>query len=241
MSPDLIEKIESFLVGDIDRNELETFAQEQSISDLEEKINWVKNSHLAVEAAGLQNQLQTLFGAEEKKEVKVRKLGVTKKSWAAAAAVLILVSGFWVFNKPSHMNLYAKYQYKDTGLPVVMGQSEDYTFDDAMTYFTEENYKEAAAKFGALNKVIQSDTLSYYLGVSLSYSDNVETAKTHLNEVAKNINSTFKEKAEWALVLADLKEKNWKAVRLKLAPIIENDDHQFYTQAKELLSKIPSQ
>ncbi len=240
MSPELIENIERFIDGELSRDVLNMFATENNIDRLEEKIDWVRNSRVAVEAEGLKNQLHDLFGQEKAQPAKIRKLGFSRISWAVAASILVLIGGYWMINtSSSDDNLFAQFEYKDAGLPVVMGQSKDYQFDDAMTYFIEENYTVAENKFSQIGN--PSDTVIYYLGASQFYSGNSEAANKNLTMVASNINSGFQEKSEWLLLLNALKAKNIESVNLLGSKIVSNPNHRFYTEANDLLSKISKQ
>jgi hypothetical protein len=58
MNTALLENIENYLIGEIDRKQLEEFASINSISNLEDEIEWVKNAQLAIEADGLAAQLK---------------------------------------------------------------------------------------------------------------------------------------------------------------------------------------
>jgi len=237
MSPELIEYIEQFLEGEISKEVLETYAKEAHVEELEEKINWVKQTRIAVEAEGLKDQLSDLFGQQKSKETKIRKLGFSKFTWAAAASILVLIGGYWLINGTNNQNdLFAQFEYKDAGLPVVMGQSSNYQFDDAMTYFVEENYKQAEAKFSAIQN--PSDTVNYFLGASQFYVGKSKLAEAKLQEVANYSSSSFKEKATWLLVLNALKSNDIEKSKRFLSVITNNSNHSFFKEAKALESQI---
>jgi hypothetical protein len=235
METALIEQIESFLEGNISREELEGMVKPEEVAQLDEKITWFKRSKLAIEAAGLQKQLKEVLPKENNKEAKVVSLkNYNTWYWVAASMVVLVVSFFGIYfnNQPS---LYEKHLYVDPGLPILMSQSDKYQLYDAMSYYSEGNYEVAAQKLSALQKASgSSDTTLFYLGASLLYQGKTSEAILNLKEVQKVTASSFKDKADWLLVLAYLKDEQLDAVKSNLSTIASNKDHTFYNEAKKL-------
>ena len=241
MNTTLMEHIESYLDGNIDRTKLEELVAPEEIATLDENIDWFKRSKLAVEAAGLQEQLKEIVSQEEEKKQETKVISINKSYqtwyWAAASVVILVAAFFGIYNNQA--NLYDQHLYKDPGLPVLMSQSDQYQLYDAMSYYSEGNYEVAAQKLTVLGKTPNaSDTISYYLGASLLYQGKVDEAITNLEKVQNIASSEFKEKADWLLILAHLKEEKIEVVKSDLSKIITNKEHQFYNEAIKLESNL---
>lgn len=265
MNPDLLEKIEDFLEQRISKAELEDYAKENDVRDLNEKIEWFKESIMAIEADGLRDQLQDLFSDESLRidpnknstlqkdysskqetkgsdeESKVRKLNPMRWLVSAAAALLIFAVGSYIFSSlnQSGSNLYAEYEYKDPGLPITMSQSDNYELYDALTYYEEENYETAEAK---LSKLLSSkstnDTLLYYIGACQFYQNKISLAKANLIQVEKDDQSIFNDKADWLIVLCHLKENKTAKAKEKAGKILQQEGHEFREKAEKLVKAV---
>lgn len=234
MNAELLEQIEAFLEGKIDREELQKLADAEGVENLETEIEWFRNSRTAVEAAGLRKQLDELLPQAEEKPAKVRRLRPTRWILAAAASVLLILAIYWG-QQNSTPDLYTQYEYIDPGLPVLMSQSEDHLLYDALTYYGEENYPVAAEKLQSIREqYAESDTLNYYLGASLLYQGETEAATPYLQQVLNTENSRFQQRAEWLLVLTALRANELDTVKTRLENLLQTPDHEFFEQAQNL-------
>jgi len=232
-----IEKIEAYLQSEITRAELQRYAEQEGITDLDENIEWVQNTILAVEAEGLREQLKLILPKEEKREAKVRRLSFIKWISGIAASLLLLFVAYWGMNtNGTATNAYAQYEYQEPGLPVTMSQSDNYALYDALTYFGEANYGKTIEKLEAIAGE-NSDTVSYYLGASYYYEANYESAIQNLSH-AKMSGSAFAQEADWLLVMSYLKDDNKAEAEMLLNKLIDNTSHKFYQRAKELKANI---
>ncbi|MEM7373657.1 MAG: tetratricopeptide repeat protein [Bacteroidota bacterium] len=238
MNPTLIEHIEDFLSGQISRQDLQKLAEELEISDLDKEIAWVRNSQIAIEAAGLRAQWKTALTQAKAPKAKVRSLFSSRIILTIAASIALLLVfyvGFW--NKQN--SLYDQYAYIDPGLPILMSQSEAYELYDALTYFGEGNYQVAAEKLQAIETSYpESDTLAYYLGASYLYLGKTDLARPALQKVLNKEASEFEQKAEWLLVLADLKDQNHLETPGRLSNILNTPDHEFAEPAAKLAQEL---
>lgn len=236
MKAEVMEQIEAFLAGRIDREQLEAQAREQEVTDLDAEIEWVREAQTAVEAAGLREQLQATLPRPA--TARVRRLRPGRRLLAIAATVLILVAaGLWLIlgNGPESERLYAEYEYVDPGLPVLMSQSDEYALYDALTFYSEGNYSVAIEKLRALpDTYAGNDTLNYYLGASLLYDGQPEAARAALERVRTDAGAAFAERAQWLRVLAALRDGNRVRAEPILDEIIANPDHAFRAPALRL-------
>lgn len=238
MNPILIENIELYLEGTMTRQELEETLTEEEVAQIEENIEWVKNSRLAVEAVGLRNQLKEVLPKVAKEEPKEAKIipfyqNTRQLYWVAASLVILVVAFFGIYSN-NQSGLYEKHLYQDPGLPVLMSQSNQYQLYDAMSFYSEGNYEVAAQKLLALqNESGATDTTSYYLGASLLYSGKSTEAIPYFKEI-QNSTSSFKERADWLMVLAYLQNNEEENATELLNEIVSNTKHTFYDEAKSL-------
>ncbi|MEZ5057147.1 MAG: hypothetical protein R2879_08940 [Saprospiraceae bacterium] len=234
MNAEILEYIEDYLDNKIDRNALEAKAASLGVSDLASEIEFVENTRLAVEAAGLRNQLDALIPNASQKENIRKQKSPLKLIIGVAASVLIIVVGYWAFFDSN--NLYKDYAYVDPGLPVTMGESENYALDDALTYFGEGNYKVSLEKLLAISeKSGSNDTVSYFIGASYLYENQTEKAREYLMPVVSDSSSVFSQKAEWLLVLAALREDKMEKAKEQASQIANSESHAFQEEAEKLL------
>lgn len=241
MTAALIAKIEAFLEGRLSKAALQAQAEQEGVTNIDEEIKWFQDSQVAIEAAGLRDQLQEALSQPEEKnqpaEKKgiIRQLGPLRTGFAIAASILLLVVVYWGMQSEQSASLYATYEYVDPGLPVLMSQSDQHQLYDALSYYSEENYTVAAEKLGLLLEAgTKSDTISYYLGASLLYQGKTEEAVPALKTLSEDSASPFHLRAQWLLVLAALKEEQLGEAQQLLPIIVENQTHPFFEKAKQL-------
>jgi hypothetical protein len=233
MNQELLENIETYLEGKLPKSELEAIAKAAGVENLEEEIRWVKDVQVATGADGLREQLASILPKEE--ESKVNKIKPLRVILAVAASIAILVTGYFTLVKNQGTDLYAKYQYEEPGLPVVMGDSDRFSLDDALTYYGEGNYKEAINRLQAIEAgTVGGDTIQYFLGLSYLYDEQPDLAGISFQKVMENQNSVFNDKAEWLDILASLQSKSYQAAKQKIETILVNTKHPFYDEAKSL-------
>jgi hypothetical protein len=238
MTAEFIENIEDFLNGKMDREDLEKIAKEQGISNLDEEIEWFKDSLSAIRAAGLRDQLKEIL-PKPQKEAKIRRLGRNRWIIGIAASVLLIVIAYFGFVDGNNSTLYAKYEFVDPGLPVLMSQSEDFSLYDAMSYYGEGNYTTAEEKLLQLEAASgANDTVSYYLGASQLYLGKAELAINALQQVADQEESKFNQRAQWLIVLTALKSNELAEAQDLLETVLENPEHTFYEDAQELQKEL---
>ncbi len=235
MNAEFIEKIEDYLAGRIDRQALQDFAQGQGVTDLEEEIQWVRDTQTAVAAAGLRDQLRAALAEASPKAERTARIRYLRPLLAAAATVAIVIAAFFGWRSTQPSGLYRQFEYVDPGLPSLMSASDDYQLYNALTYYSEGNYRQAAAELEGLQTTYPgNDTLAFYLGASRLYRGNGAAAVEALEPVADRPDSEFRERAEWLLVLAALREKDTAAGATRLETILNNRQHPFYDEALQL-------
>ncbi len=248
MKAEMIHKIEDYLLGDVSYTELESYASSAGVADLDEKIEWVKNAGIAIEADGLRNQIKQLLSKEEgavapKRKARVISMKPARWIMGIAASALILIAGYWAFFSLSGLNdTYAAYEYVDPGLPVVMSHSDNYELYDALSYYSEENYKVTIEKLTDLqSNNISSDTISFYLGASQLYEGDPKSASVELQKIFIYPASIFQKRAEWLLIMCALRQDNIEAARSQIITLISNTDHPFYVKALALKEELEKQ
>lgn len=245
MNVDHIQKIDEYIQGEITYDELSAYAQAHGLEDLEEKIEWVRRAGIAVEAHGVRDQIQQIMSrADEAGASKQtgRVISMKPPKWiiGIAASALLVLAGYLVFfGENQYDKQFAAYEYVDPGLPVVMSQSDNYALYDALSYFGEENYKVSIEKLSGMQaEGTDTDTISFYLGASLLYEDQPQSAQSELQKVIDTPSSKFTEKAEWLLVMCALKSEDVESAKSQLNSIVSDPDHTFHERAKELLDQL---
>ena len=234
MDATTIEKIEAYLEGRLPRPALEAGLSEEERTGLDEQIEWVRAARLAVEAGGLERQLDELLPRTARQEATVRPLWRRRAAWLAAASLALLLIGYGVV-QVLQAPRYDSYAYLDPGLPSLMSEADNYALADAMTYYSEADYATAATKLRSLyNPTASNDTVAYYLGASLLYQDSFQVARPLLETVATRGKPPFRQRAEWLLVQSSLQAGETNAARRALSPILDQPGHPFFEQAESL-------
>lgn len=235
MNAEFLEAMEAYLAGRLSRTDLEHLAREAGVTDLDQELQWLRDTQTALEAEDLRDQLEGLL-PQQPATTRIRRLRPTTWAMVAASVALLVLAGWW-FTRSSATDLYAQYEFVDPGLPVLMSDTQNYRLQEALTYYSEGNYREAIRRLEALPASYQTnDTLQYFLGASYLYSGQPETALPFL----ENLDDTtrFREKAQWLTVLIALRQKNWPTARRRAQPIAERTDHPFQPQAQQLLQDL---
>lgn len=239
MNSDQFEQIERFLDGEITRRELEERLQDVNPAELDAEITALQNMRIAVEAAGLKDQLTAALPKATSQPAKVRRLVSWRQGLAIAASVLVLVTAYFFWPNSGEDNLYAKYEYIDPGLPVLMSQSDDHIMYDALTYYNEEDFATAISKLSAVQKQgLNNDTITYYLAASYLYERQADNAIENLAALTTG-SGPFQARAEWLSVLAALQLENMEKVRQLLSTILANENHPFHSSAQQLQADLP--
>lgn len=228
--PDHLDEIERFLQQDMSAEEEKNFLTRLSAdSALKKNVDEMRLLFLGIQEDSLQERLdhfhKGLTGETKEQEKQPVKLFWMKKTWLAAASVLLIMTiGAWfIFFKPGKNDvLFSEYFKPDPGLISAMSTSANYTFDKAMIDYKTGNYNVAIKQWESL--LVSNpgnDTLNYFLGAAHLALENSDQAIGYLQKVTATQNSAFTNDANWYLGLAHIKQgKKENAI-----PYIERSDH----------------
>jgi tetratricopeptide (TPR) repeat protein len=218
------ERIEAYLAGRMDATERSSFEMEMAEQE------WLRDE------VGLQRKLMATVEAGSylasnpfAQQAKVRPMFSKRRFWYVAAAIALIVSsaGLIIWQQTREKDLFARYFQSDPGLPVVMSSSDAYDFYDGMVSYKEGQFQDAIVKWESLGeKQGFTDTLQYYVGVAQIQISKYAEAASHLQIVAENNKSAFREQATWYLALVHIKlgDKASAARWLKTIPGYEQAD-----------------
>ena len=108
-----------------------------------------------------------------------------------------------------------------------------------MELYDQKKYEEAIVQLKlAATEDSDNASLKCYLGIAYLAAGHVQEAKTIFDAIVKNDHSLFKEVAEWNLAMTYLKLDDEGSLKKTLEGIIQQKDHQYHEQAKDLLSRL---
>ncbi|MEM6515573.1 MAG: tetratricopeptide repeat protein [Bacteroidota bacterium] len=222
ISQELLERVERYLNNELSKQELEEFeSQMQTDANFRIKVEDINSLLLGIQNQSLKEELDKFH--KDIPEGKVRPLNAQGYSqwrkFAAAAVILLAVTGFWWFSTPTHERLYDDYFIADPGLPTVMGDNdaETYDFYHGMVDYKQGNYDKAIAAWEALKTTQkQNDTLDYFLGVAHLAKGNTANAIDFLNTVCEKEGFVLSEDCDYYLGLAYLKQGNIERAKTSL-------------------------
>lgn len=161
--------------------------------------------------------------------------------WAVAASIVLIVSVglFWKFSSNSYLpELANTYYEKDKGLPVEMSTSRN-QLDEAMNSYKANDYIKAKTQIELmLRHNLGNDTLKYYYGVVNYELGDYSSSNATLKEIKPE--SQFFDKAQYRLILIELKNSNKKNAIERIDICLENKSYLYYdklVRLKEDLTK----
>jgi predicted Zn-dependent protease len=200
----------------------------------------------------LQQQLKTAITIQERAKTKnflknidtsqSQKVSSFKWLYAAAAILLIVLSGIWVFTqKPDGKELFAAYYqpYPNTIAPIVRGENN--TIKDsvyiAFAAYENKEYTVASAQFNALYNSTGKSYFKIYEAVCLLALDKSQEA---IQILTKNI---YEEEdtqiiKNWYLALAYIKQNNFANAKPLLQQVVATENI-VQQPAQKLLEKLP--
>lgn len=217
LDQETFETVEAYIIGDMTQEETAEFESRLALdAQLRSELEIMRESILAVELGAFESSISDIAENYDRNNPSIGKKPRTGwKFISLAAAIAALISLFFIFDiaTPSNEKLYAEYFKEDPGLPVAMGANSSYDFSDAMVDYKAEKYELAIAKWTTLlADDPQNDTLNYFIANSLMNSDQIEKAIPMFQQVAKNSESRFKDKAQWYLALAFVHQNDREAL-----------------------------
>lgn len=215
ISQELLETIERYLKNTMNIEERHAFEKKiKADSTLQQQVKDIETMLFGVRKAVFKNKANHFHdevinkNSEIVADTKVFRLNF--KYISIAASIVILFGCFWFFNRTNtNVALFDKYYIEDRGLETNMGETDNYTFDDAMVDYKQKKYITAINKWSALLKnKPENDTLNYFLGVAHLANKNENEAINYFKTVVKTTESEFLNEAYFYLGLSYLKMDN---------------------------------
>jgi hypothetical protein len=167
------------------------------------------------------------FTTSKPKVINLKSLGYL----IAASALLLL--GLFLFKPNSNPDFEDFNQYENAYLTERGEGIAD--LKQAETAFNTKDYKAAIPLFETILKENKTAEIQYFYGVSLLEDNRIPEAEAVFNEI-KLGNSIYKNKSIYALALAKLRQKEYKACQEILLTI--PSDYENYEKVQELLDKL---
>jgi len=245
-----VEEIESYLDGELDESDTESFAEElyENI-DLQAEVNLLRELNAALTENDVMNLRNEL--AQVKKEVKTQEeksifsinSHTLVKKWGTAAAVLItalMISSVVNFSSGTRENIYQKFYSAPAAVTQFRSATQE-TTNFLMEGFDLYNKSEFASALSYFQKVLETDqnnpAARFYSGASLQSLEKYNNAAEQYNQVLLHHDNIFLEQAEWYLSLCYLKlGETEKSIKQLEAVVNRNGFYQ--KKAKELLKQI---
>lgn len=230
------ERIERYLLGEMLTEEKHSFEIEMKDDpSLQKAVEENRIIIQAIETGGLRENLKSIhqdkFGTRRESRSLIAWLAI-----AAGIAIFVTV-GIWMLDfKSAEEKIFAEYTTPDPGLPVPMSSTSNaYYFHDAMVDYKAEKFDSAIQKWSALlNEDPESNVLNYYIGSSYFNLEEYDLAAPFFAEATAQETGEFSAKAQWYLILSQLKLKETDRV-LKATPLPESP---YSERIKEIQDKL---
>lgn len=229
LSGGLDEKIESYLLGELDDETKRTFEEEiEGNPSLKEEVEY---QHQIIKGTRLVFHQQRIaeFLEEAKKEEANRKPRIQPFVYYLAASILVLISLWAVINSRfsnlSEKELFAEnYLIEDVAFNYhVRGNTDSSLPPKGMESFKEKDYKAANVEF--LQHYQQnpaSDSLKFLIGITyLELGDQISAISFFQDILTKKNTSEIHLKATWFLALAHLGNEDSESTKAILIEMLE--------------------
>lgn len=242
------DRIEDFLDGDLNQEQLKEFEQDLlDDSDLQMELDLHKGIDEAIVESDIMDLRSKLEAIETPPTPSQKRKFKFLTSWNIAAASLALLIGlgslmFILNDKSNYSNdkIFSNY-YKPYNV-VVNTRSSDATADhilmNAVNSYESKDYRTALTLF---KKILDKDstniTSNFYSGISNIEINEYSKANKNFTRVIKHKNNLFIEQSEWYLGFCYLMT-NEKDKAVNQFHTIANGNSFYKTKAQEILNKL---
>jgi len=245
---DKYNQIDDYLDGKLSPEEAEKFGEELGKNtDLLEKYNLIKSLRLAYKEPkqiDFLNKVENAHQAYVSTQSEVNGQGwnqfYTRRYLLFGLAAVIILGLFIIKvifnNNMTDKALFEKY-YAAFDQPVTyrnMGEAAT-DLNRAMQLFKSGLYGEAAEAFKKADSTF-SDFTGFFLGMCYMEMEQYSLAEKYFKSNAGH--GEMQQESQWYLALAYLAEGNRKETKETLQSIINNPDHYYHQQAKNLLDDL---
>jgi tetratricopeptide (TPR) repeat protein len=161
---------------------------------------------------------------------------------AAAILVISLTSVLYVsLRKSPSEKLFADfYQPYPNTIPLVRGEVEEMSLEEAMVKYETGDYVNALLVFeNLLSQYPDSTEIQFYAAISYLNTGQTENSIVYLNKITDKSKSEFSEPALWYRAMAYLKDNDINKAKDDLKSLISANS-KYKDQARELLNKLES-
>lgn len=231
---DLFDQYLNNNLSQLEREDFEIKLQEDEVFFRDFELH--KSAIKAVEFAAIKEKIQKI-GKETPHTKTISKKTIV--SLAASIALLICAYLFITENYSRRTNaahIYASINFKDPGLPTLMGDAEVAPqVDDFMIAYKLNKYDEAM-RMGRdlLEADPENDTIRYYTAMIHYETDEMAAAAAILVSLEAQP-TVIGQKSEWYLTMIDLKNGNINTVKERLEKMASDKTHIFRMEATDAI------
>lgn len=146
------------------------------------------------------------------------------------AAILIIVLNI-IFTNPNE-EIYEKYRYSETGLPVLMNISKQSKMDSVMILIGSNQYEGA---YKTLQQMSKNDTVLFYQAYCSEHLGEMNKAFEKYQQLIESQSDMIKQKSEFRTALLSI-VLNKKEPFNKMKAVAADSTHVYQKLAKEILT-----
>lgn len=241
-----IELIEQYCEGKLTAQEKADFETRLLIdADFKEEFQLYKVIVAGIKEIGEDNLKAKLKLADDELDIEPKIVELKKenkkniKYWAVAATIIFIIGIglFWsLANKTDLPQLANTYYEKEKGLPNEMSVVQN-QLADVMNLYKIGDYISTKNKLEFLLKENNTnDTLQYFYGVVNYELENYRASRAGFNSIKTE--SNYYEKAQYRLILIDLKINDKQSAITKIDECLLNKQHLYYDNLAKLKAEL---
>jgi tetratricopeptide (TPR) repeat protein len=240
------EEVDNYLDGNITESEKAGFEHDlKKNSKLKAELALEKDCRTAISDTGMLDFRSKLIDAQKRyNEInsnRGRLVAFTRKYWAAAAVILLLlVSGLVYFIQPGqYTNERLFKMYYKTEEAVGISRSGNGNIVEAIIKYHEKDYVTALTLFDDILKADPANfAIRYYSGISYIETGNFDNAVKMLESVIEQNDNLYVEYAQWYCSLAYLAKGDKVSAEAGFKAIASDSNHYYKDQASSILVKM---
>jgi tetratricopeptide (TPR) repeat protein len=248
INQEITEKVEKYLLGDLNENESREFEFEISQNDdLRKEVEHIRLVINGIEYLGdtqLNARLNSIYNSINDQSPLLIKLIVKNKVLAIAASLLLLISTFFVIShiSDSMMNSESVYltYYSTPVYNKITRNNSDESGKSAELFYNRKEFEKAYEIFKDISTLKPNDlSNTLYMAICLNEMGHDSIAAVNLKKIIDHNHPALADDAIWYLGMLYIKQSNTEEAAQYLTKLKDDKSSYYNERAQEILDLKP--